>query len=316
MDKNLRFGLDYHAEPWEPLQDFSEVDGFAGAIEMCNGAGVCRQETGSMCPTFQASQEEMHSTRGRANLLRELISGKHLSFTEGEQAAYESLSMCLACKGCKAECPSAVDVAKLKYEFFQHYYQAHRRPIRDYLFGFIAEFARFGLPISGLVNSLIRSSLGKMLLERFAGISSNRKLPLLNSKKRKAFPSVTNKGNKAILLSDPFSEYFSPELLSQAGELLEKAGYSILYLPVVGTGRTRLSKGFIRATIKHARNVIDAIDDLDPDGIFPVVVLEPSELSMLKDDFFSFFLNKSNNPIFRKISYGLQNQTTRRPLRG
>ncbi|NIW44552.1 MAG: FAD-binding oxidoreductase, partial [Gammaproteobacteria bacterium] len=87
MDKNLRFGLDYHTELWEPLQDFSEVDGFAGAIEMCNGAGVCRQETGSMCPTFQASREEMHSTRGRANLLRELISGKHLSFTEAEQGA-------------------------------------------------------------------------------------------------------------------------------------------------------------------------------------------------------------------------------------
>ncbi|MEJ2759827.1 MAG: FAD-linked oxidase C-terminal domain-containing protein, partial [Anaerolineales bacterium] len=117
MDKNLRFGLDYKPTPWLPVQDFSDVDGFAGAIEMCNGAGVCRQATGAMCPTFQASREEVHSTRGRANLLRELISGRTLPTLQAEQAAYESLSMCLACKGCKAECPSAVDVAKLKYEF-------------------------------------------------------------------------------------------------------------------------------------------------------------------------------------------------------
>lgn len=286
MDKNLRFGLTYQSNPWETVQDFSEVDGFAGAIEMCNGAGVCRQATGSMCPTFQASQEEMHSTRGRANLLRELISGKHLSYSEAEQSAYESLSLCLACKGCKAECPSAVDVAKLKYEFFHHYYQSHRRPLRDYLFGFIVEFARVGLPFARLINIFLQSKAGKKVLEMSFGISSNRSLPLLKKHNKKNTTTSIDR-ESVILLSDPFTEYFTPDLLLQAQELLEAAGCSVNYLPVIGAGRVKLSKGFLKGAVRDAQKLLDAIDEIDPDGSMPMIGIEPSEIAMVTDDFFS-----------------------------
>ena len=286
MDKNLRFGLAYKSSPWETIQDYSDVDGFAGAIEMCNGAGVCRQATGSMCPTFQASQEEMHSTRGRANLLRELISGKHLTYFEAEDAAYEGLSFCLACKGCKAECPSAVDVAKLKYEFFHHYYQSHRRPLRDYLFGYIAEFARVGLPFAGLINYIFQSPGGKKFLEKFIGITARRSMPLLTRHDKKV-PSLSTYGERVILLSDPFTEYFSPELLHQAQLILESAGCSVTHLPVVGAGRVKISKGFLKGAVRDAEKLLDAITVLDPHGAMPVVGIEPSEIAMITDDIFS-----------------------------
>lgn len=286
MDQNLRFGLDYQPTPWQPVQDFSAVDGMAGAIEMCNGQGVCRQARGAMCPTFQASQEEMHSTRGRANLLRELISGRQIATVQAEAAAYESFSMCLACKGCKAECPSAVDIAKLKYDFMHHYYQSHTRPLRDYLFGFIGEFARIGRPFAGLVNPVMGSRWGKRLLEGALGISAERTLPGLKRSVRR----VENKqagGEDVILLSDPYSEYFTPELVAEAQRVLTRLGCRVHHLDVIGAGRTRLSKGFLPAAVRHAKKLMDAITAVDSQGRFPVVVLEPSETSMLTDDILS-----------------------------
>ena len=286
MDENLRYGDDYHTKPWSSLQDFSDVNGLDGAIEMCNGAGVCRQAVGSMCPTFQATKEEMHSTRGRANLLRELISGKHISLDDAEQAAFESLSLCLACKGCKAECPSAVDVAKLKFEFFNHYYQKKRHPLKDYLFGFIGEVARIGIPFAPIVNWFFRSNPGKAFLEKSFGISSMRTLPELKSTKTYS-QNFEKRADQVILLSDPFNQYFSPELLNQACELLSAIGYSVNFLPVIGTGRTKLSKGFIDAARKHAQKVIDTIEAVDRAGNMPILGLEPSEVSMINDDLFS-----------------------------
>lgn len=305
MDKNLRFGLSYHSNPWPAVQDFSEVEGLAGAIEMCNGAGVCRQATGSMCPTFQASQEEMHSTRGRANLLRELISGKHLTYAEAEQAAYESLSLCLACKGCKAECPSAVDVAKLKYEFFHQYHKSHRRPLRDYLFGYLAEFSQVGLPFAGLINIFFQSAVGKNFLENFLGISSHRTLPLLSKKKRKVDSSMGNR-EAVILLSDPFTEYFTPELLHQAQELLEAAGVSVRHIPVIGAGRVKLSKGFLKSAIQHVDKLLNAIEEIDPQGQMAVVGIEPSEIAMITDDALSLQPADDRVRLLSKRSFSLE----------
>lgn len=284
--RNLRFGPKYETQPWEVIQDYRDVEGFDRAIEMCNGAGVCRQATGSMCPTFQASKEEMHSTRGRANLLRELISGKHLSYSEAEHAAYESLSLCLACKGCKAECPSAVDVAKLKVEFLNHYYKTRRHPLRDFLFGYIGEFVELGVPVMPLVNWFFNSQLGKGFFERFIGISSSRTLPNLKRSK-KLFQAAQESQESVILLSDPFSKFFTPEILKQADDLLNAAGYSVIHLPVVGAGRTKLSKGFLEGAIKHARKLLDSVEAVNPDGGVPIIALEPSENSMITDDFFS-----------------------------
>jgi FAD/FMN-containing dehydrogenase/Fe-S oxidoreductase len=284
MEQNLRFGSGYTPREWVPVQDFSSVAGLGGAIEMCNGAGVCRQATGSMCPTFQASQNELHSTRGRANLLREMISGKTLLYESAQDAAFESLTMCLACKGCKAECPSAVDVAKLKYEFLYNYYQDHRRPLKDYLFGYIGDFARIGRWFTSPINAFIQGRLGKTILS-WIGISPERSLPVLQ-KQDFTFPELGRDAvmEEVIFLSDPFSEYFTPDLLQDALTLLAKAGCKVHMLPVIGTGRTKISKGFLTAAKKQSLDVLDAVETIDPEGLMPLVGLEPSEISMLTDD--------------------------------
>ncbi len=144
MNTNLRYGSQYKATTWIPILAFDQDGGISGAVEQCNGAGVCRKSEGVMCPSFQASGDEMHSTRGRANLLRAMISGAFPSSNEAEKVIYQALDLCLACKGCKAECPSSVDMAKLKYEYLERYYQTHRRRVRDYIFGYIDKTIKYG----------------------------------------------------------------------------------------------------------------------------------------------------------------------------
>src|SRR3990172_934875 len=174
MHLNLRFGPTYRAEPWLPILDFSNQGGLGGAIEMCNGAGVCRKGGGVMCPSFQATREEMHSTRGRANLLRAMISTGLPDNANAQLAAHVALDLCLECKGCKSECPSGVDMARLKYDFLHNYYRRHRRPIRDYLFGHIGRLGNVARPFSPLVNFSLQTQTGKFLGERLVGLSANR----------------------------------------------------------------------------------------------------------------------------------------------
>jgi Fe-S oxidoreductase len=219
-----------------------------------------------------------------------MISGRTIAVDEVVDAVFESLSMCLACKGCKAECPSAVDVAKLKYEFMNKYYYTHRRPLRDYLFGYIGEVAAFGRLVRPAANFILRGKPGKTLLS-ILGISPERSLPAIVPKGR---VKTLGEGKdydvteEVIFLSDPFSEYFTPELIRDAASILKVAGCHINFLPVIGAGRTKLSKGFLPQVRKHAMKVSAAIKKIDPDGVMPIIGIEPSEIAMLTDDLLSF----------------------------
>ncbi len=147
MTENLRYGIAYQAADLPTSLDFSADFGYAGAVEMCNGMGACRKLDGSMCPSFMATRDEEHSTRGRANLLRAALSGRMPEGAEGsftDQRLHQALDLCLECKACKAECESGVDMAKLKYEFLHHYHQAHGVPLRSRLFANINAVNRLG----------------------------------------------------------------------------------------------------------------------------------------------------------------------------
>ena len=288
MDDNLRFGSGYSTHAWQANLDFTRQGSLAGAIEQCNGAGVCRKSEGVMCPSFQASQEEMHSTRGRANLLRAIISGKLNANHLGEQIVYESMDLCLACKGCKAECPSAVDMAKLKYEFLNYYYQQHTRRMRDYLFAYIGPLARLGYPFAAVINPFLQNDQIARLGEKLLGISSRRKMPRLASswetKRRKPKP-VGDTKEVVIFLPDAFNTFFDPDISQAALDVLHRAGCQVKCLPIYGAGRTLLSKGFLDAARKHAQNLVDKIWQMDPTGTFPVVGIEPSEIYTLQDEY-------------------------------
>lgn len=295
MDANLRYDPSYRASAWEPSLDFAAQGGLLGAIELCNGAGVCRKAEGVMCPSFQATQDEMHSTRGRANLLRAMMQSPLSDPVadlpvngEQEQAVFEALDLCLACKGCKAECPSAVDMAKLKYEFMHHYYQDHKRRSRDYLFAYIGTLARLGQPFAPLANRMLGLAGFRHFMAQVFKLDPQRSLPRLARRSLRSLVHDNAPGDTlpvVFLLSDPFTEYFYPQNGLATWNALRAAGMRPIIIPVLGAGRTMISKGFIDAARRHAQRLVDAITELDPQGLIPVVGIEPSEIYTLADEY-------------------------------
>lgn len=297
MDTHLRYGESYQASAWTPVLDFAKNNGLAGAIQQCNGQGVCRKDTGVMCPSFQASREEANSTRGRANLLRALISKpiNHPPLThsisekwlmenrELNQATFDALDLCLACKGCKAECPSGVDMAKLKYEFQHEYYKSHRRKLRDYLFAYIGPLAKIGAPFGGLVNRFMDIEFVKQVLH----LTKGREFPKFISRSPEHVLRVENPEHREniLLLRDTFTHFFEPEIEQATLDVLTACGVEVKFLPYFGAGRTLISKGFLEPARRHAERVLDAINKSDPEGKLPVLGIEPSELYTLRDEF-------------------------------
>ncbi len=298
MDSSLRYDDSYRPVGWMPVMTFAsdspDPNRLIEAIEQCNGAGVCRKSNGVMCPSFQATKDEMFSTRGRANLLRAMIANGFSSQEAAVQASKDALDLCLACKGCKAECPSAVDMAKLKYEFYQHYYTlaGNRHPFRDYVFGYISQISKISHPVAPLVNFFLSASIFAVLREKLVGLSRQRTLPKLSrvSFQAKAKRLLGYSGEPDCLyLSDAFNEYFFPDTSMDAVKTLLLLGIKVKILSTLGAGRTLISKGFLNRAKSHAKHLVDEIRKIDPDGKLPVIGLEPSEIYTLKDEFVEFF---------------------------
>jgi Fe-S oxidoreductase len=277
--------------PLKEHLDFSSDIGFHRAVEMCNGAGVCRKRTvDTMCPSFQVTREEMHSTRGRANLLRAAISG-HLppeDFT-GEKMK-EALSLCISCKACKAECPSSVDMAKIKFEWQAHYYEEHGTPLRARLFGAIARLSRLSSgPLAPLANFGIRFGPVKWAMDRYLGISQERELPAFArvpfTTWFKSHEKPAGQGRQQVVLfNDTFNTYNEPHIAIAATELLEAAGFEVI-LPGHGCcGRPMISKGLVKESRAAARETVDKLAPYAAQGI-PIVGLEPSCLLSFRDEY-------------------------------
>ncbi len=321
MDANLRYGVDYKTKAWKPNLLFARQGGFELAVEQCNGQGVCRKSTGVMCPSFQATRDEMHSTRGRANLLRELISGKQVDRYTGKQvgagsivnrkseienSVFSALDLCLACKGCKAECPSGVDMAKLKYEFENEYYKTHRRPLRDYVFGYFHVAAKLMSNIAPVANGLMSFAPTKKLIARVFGLAEERALPkvAMSLRAKRSNPLAIQNLDKeqeiasswrdsrhssqrhvVIYLPDVFSRYIEPQVEEAALEVLTMCGYDVQVLPIVGAGASLLSKGFVDAARRHARKMLKWLNQADPSREAFIVGVEPPEIYLLKNDY-------------------------------
>jgi len=292
MDSHLRYGESYRAQTWTPALHFSHERGLAGAIEHCNGQGVCRKNTGVMCPSFQATRDEGNSTRGRANLLRGLITHYASRNTysvmrkdELIQSTFNALDLCLACQGCTSECPSGVDMPKLKYEFMHEYYKTHRRPLRDYLFGYFHVVSKWLSPIAPLANLFMQMDWLRKLIARVFGITEKRPFPVFAGRKAKPRRYGDTENKTVLFLSDVFSRYLEPEVEQAAFDILCALGYDVKVLPIVGAGASLYSKGFIEAARRHAEKVLDAIKALDPESALSVVGCEPPELYCLKHEY-------------------------------
>ncbi len=331
MDTLLRYGEDYRAQAWTSALHFDHTRGLAGAIEHCNGQGVCRKSTGTMCPSFQATRDEGNSTRGRANLLRALIAlpmslrgrssrrsnpqfhdeiaSSLTSFAPRNdmlENVYSSLDLCLACKGCTSECPSGVDMPKLKYEFMNEYFKTHRRQLRDYLFGYFHVVAKLLSPVAPLANVFMKMDWSRKIIARTTGITDKRPFPVFATRRSRFGGRVaihdfvghtetqrdTTATKKVIFLSDVFSRYLEPEVEQAAFDLLRAAGYVPLVLPMIGAGTSLLSKGFIDAARKHAEKVLDEIKALDTESALSVVGCEPPEVYCLKHEYVALMPNR------------------------
>ncbi len=306
MRENLRFGEHYETVRLETQLDFSADGGFARAVEMCNGAGVCRKADGVMCPSYQATREEEHSTRGRANALRAALSGRLPSQALTEKRMYQVLDLCLECKACKAECPSGVDMAKIKAEFLAQYYARHGVPLRARFFANINTLSRLASPFSGLVNFALALPITRWLNEKFIGVARQRRLPRFAQQTFRRIASrqinrrvISNPQssdtslNPVVLFVDTFTEYNHPEVGVAALQVLTAAGFDVEIVEQQGCcGRPLISKGLLAQARTQARKNIAALAHYAQRGI-PIVGLEPACLLTLRDEYLSLHPNDS-----------------------
>ena len=292
MTDNLRVSPAYRTQELKTGFDFSHQGGFAGTVEMCNGQGACRKvQGGTMCPSYMVTRDEEHSTRGRANALRAAISGALPSDSFTGRRLYDVLDLCLECKGCKAECPSNVDMAKLKYEFLQTYHKANGYPLRNRIFGNIAALSRWGSFFAPLSNWTLKSAWFKDLLENHAGIDRRRTLPAFTSqtfsqwfRARGGSPASAALRGQVLLFPDTFTNYNHPNLGVAATKVLERLGYQVVLPHVKCCGRPMLSKGMLDTARRNARFNVDSLYPYVQQGA-KLVGLEPSCILSFKDDY-------------------------------
>jgi FAD/FMN-containing dehydrogenase/Fe-S oxidoreductase len=280
----------------ETYFDYEDQEGFRSAVEMCNGAGFCRKTAGgTMCPSYRATLDERHSTRGRGNALRLAITGQvstDRSPTWDDPGTIETLDLCLSCKACKTECPSNVDISRLKAEYTAQRFKQIGKPLAARVFGHIRRMNRIGAIMPGISNWMLRQRPVRFLIEQLLDVSPKRNLPTLGPSlfrwfKNRVAPDV-HPGLRApcvVLFGDCFTAYNEPQIGRSAVQVLEKLGYDVL-LPNVGCcGRAMISVGLLDDAIRSADRVIAALKPFVEDpSVVAIVVCEPSCLSAMKDD--------------------------------
>ena len=292
MTENLRYGPDYHAMPIKTHLSFARDGGFAAAVEMCNGAGVCRKVgVGTMCPSYMATRDEHDTTRGRANALRAALAGRGLSQNQfTDKKTYDVLDLCLSCKACKTECPSSVDMAKIKTEYLAQYYDAHGVPLRARVFGHIHTLNRVGSMTAPVANAALRSPLAG-LAKRAIGVHPKREIaPFARQtfeqwfeQHREGKPS--GKRGLLVYFHDTFTNFNYPEIGQAAVRLLEAAGYTVeIVQRRACCGRPMLSKGLVEGARKLAKQNLAALMPYARQGV-PIVGTEPSCILTLRDEY-------------------------------
>lgn len=296
-DENLRLGADYRpATPRTRFRYPRDEGSFARATLRCVGVGLCRRLNGGiMCPSYMVLEEEKHTTRGRAHLLFEMLQGE--TITEGwrSEEVKESLDLCLACKGCKGECPVNVDIATYKAEFFSHYYEGQLRPRSAYAFGLIMHWARAAEKAPGLVNFITQTPGLRDVARWAAGMTPERSIPRFARQTFKAWwrkrsaPSPRTGATRVILWPDTFNNHFFPQTLAAGAEVLEDAGFDVVVPePFLCCGRPLYDFGMLEHAKHRLRHVIATLRPEIEAGT-PLVGLEPSCVSVFRDELTNLF---------------------------
>lgn len=295
LEKHLRISPKTTFANISTFLDFSKEGGFNLAVDLCNGNAMCRKKENTMCPPFQVSNDEYHTTRARAQALRAITNGKTPIETLTSDSVVDVMDLCIECKGCKSECPSQVDMAKMKAEVLFHYQEKNGYSFRSRLFGHIALINRVGYHFASLFNWVNETSMMKFLLEKVVGITKKRSLPKLASQKFstwfKKYPQP-HLNQKVVLFNDTFTEFNQPEIGQAAVKVLNAMGYEVIVLPFKCCGRPLISKGLLKEAKRYANEVSTMLSGYAEAGI-PILGLEPSCILTIKDDFESLLGQKA-----------------------
>jgi FAD/FMN-containing dehydrogenase/Fe-S oxidoreductase len=315
VDENLRQGPEYKPVTLATRLTFaSDIgDGFTRATERCIGMGKCRASEGAtMCPSYRATREERYSTRGRARLLAEMLRGEVITDGWQSEDVKEALEWCLACKGCRSDCPTHTDMASYKAEFLSHYYEQHRRPPQARSMGRIGEWGQYAARAPSLVNFLTQSPLFAPLAKKIAGIAPQRAMPRFASKSLRPLLHAMHlsrrgpqraggyrRGDPVTLFADTFTKYFRPQTALSAARLIEATGARVdLPKRHLCCGRPYYDFGMLNRAKKSLENILEVLA-ADIETGTPLVVLEPGCHSVFKDEMLKLL---PGNPAAVKLS--------------
>jgi FAD/FMN-containing dehydrogenase/Fe-S oxidoreductase len=295
MNTSLRYSPGQETPEIKTYFDFSKDMGVVRAAEKCNGTGLCRKSAvmgGTMCPSYMATRDEDKTTRARANILREFIGKPGQKNPFDHEEIYRALDLCLMCKGCKSECPSSVDMTKLKAEFLQHYYEAHGVPLRSRLIASIAKVNRLGSLMPSVYNFVQQNRFLSGLNAKILGFAPQRKFPLLSkipldkwfAKNSKQFDNWNFPNGKVYLFNDEFTRFNDTDVGIKAILLLTKLGYEVILPKHLESARTYLSKGLVKKAKAIANTNIRLLKD-KISGETPLVGIEPSAILTFRDEY-------------------------------
>jgi Fe-S oxidoreductase len=306
--EDLRLGADYN--PWQPALNFAFPDdegSFARAALRCVGVGACRKtDAGAMCPSFMATGEELHSTRGRAHLLWELMQRETLPGGWSNEQVHESLDLCLSCKACKSECPVSVDMATYKAEFLSHHFETKRRPIAHYAFGRIDRLARLASLAPSIVNAVNAFPPVASLMKSTLHLHPKRTFPQFASawtRSRRPHRELPSGARKVFLFADTFNNYFHSNALSSAFDVLSGAGFYVQRTRKhICCGRPLYDFGLLKTAKQY---LLQVLDELAPQlfAKTPIVVLEPSCASVFRDELTNLLPNDKRAAQLRDSTY-------------
>jgi len=311
MNTSLRYGAGHQSPRFDTYFDYTPEGGLMELIEKCNGSGDCRKTEitgGTMCPSYMATRDEMSTTRARANVLRELLSRKDLKKPFDQRDIYKVLDLCLSCKACKSECPSGVDMAKIKAEFLQHWYRHHRIPVRTRFIANITAVNRIGILFPAMFNFIASFKPTSFLLKEVLGIAVRRSIPPLGKRSLRSWvarhlhklnASLPPEAPEVVLFVDEFSNYNDTALGITSIRLLNRLGIKILVVKHPVSGRTFISKGMLKRARQIARKNVEILSPLVT-ADRPLVGIEPSAILGFRDEF-PELVGKEMKPIAREL---------------
>ncbi|PWD98595.1 FAD-binding and (Fe-S)-binding domain-containing protein [Marinilabilia rubra] len=296
MDSDLRYSPASLTPDIETVFDFSREQGYLRAAEFCNGSGDCRKthlSGGTMCPSYMATRDEKHTTRARANVLREYLRKPYVKNRFNHYEIYDVMDLCLSCKACKSECPSSVDVAKLKAEFLQHYYEVHGVPLRTKMIAGFASLNRLASVLPGVFNFMAGQKMLSEIFKKTVGFAPKRSIPKLQKttfskwfqKEQKNQVATEEKRNgKVCLFNDEFTNYNDLGIGQKAVWLLESLGYEVAMPKHIESGRAYISKGLLNKAKEIAIKNVSLLKELISEDT-PLIGIEPSAILTFRDEY-------------------------------